>query len=874
MAEKSLEELKEYLELQGKSLQTRAQEKVQIAEQIAMERKLNDEASKGKDWAAGKLKSLHLLGEQRLAELEAAENLHELELKSIKAAADQSGHLDASLKKRYEELQVEKKKLQIQKKALQNARQVGSEFSSLITNLTGIGAPTGFMGSIMGATDTMDGLKVATGQMVSGFTNAINPTTLFASTLAKVAQSTMALAVKQDDALANVSKMTSTSTEFNATLMEVEKSNREFGISTENAGSALLSLRSGMTSFSLVNEETQKSLVESTARFEKLGVAAEDSAKVFDTATDVLGFSRGRALDLEKELATAAVQLKMHMGEVVAGFNQAMPILARYGSEAPKIFLKVQSAARSLGIETQRLLDIVGQFDTFEGAAQAAGKLNAILGGNLLNSTELLLATEDERVRMIKDSIDASGRQWKSMNRFERMAIANTLGITDMNEATKLMTKSVDRFGDASGASAIKTEEMEKRINAARGVTEKLADTWRLFAISMRTPVKWLHTLISKVYEWNKAVGGYMVPILTVLAGALWTYTKVMRFRAAAEAKAAAGSNAFVDILKNLTGSEAVQSATTATSTALTEAQTVARQQQILVNRTLAETNRDLARSQQQVTPSPDKVKIILAYGAAILMIGVGVGIAAAGIGYLASQMKGMGAESLALVLVVGTLAGAFYVMIPALATAAAGAHVAWPPLLALGGAIALIGLGIGIAAVGIGFMAGQMKGMGLESIALIVIVGILAIAMVKMAALGSLAGAGLTVFAVGVGALGAALLLLSTDKLEHMASLMGSIQKMTLSAGEGTRHAGEGMKMIAESADNFDAENVKRITEVFNTVTERRVENTAGPAAPAAPVRPIEIHTTVEMDKDTFGEAVLQVVKNSPEFKKAFAGG
>ena len=70
MADKSLEELKKYFELQGKSLQARAEEKVQIADQIALERKLNDEASKGKDWAAAKLKSLHLLGVQRLAELE------------------------------------------------------------------------------------------------------------------------------------------------------------------------------------------------------------------------------------------------------------------------------------------------------------------------------------------------------------------------------------------------------------------------------------------------------------------------------------------------------------------------------------------------------------------------------------------------------------------------------------------------------------------------------------------------------------------------------------------------------------------------------------------------------------------------------------
>ena len=815
MADKSLEELKKYFELQGKSLQARAEEKVQIADQIALERKLNDEASKGKDWAAAKLKSLHLLGEQRLAELEAAENLHELELKSIKAAADQSGHLDASLKKRYEELQVEKKKLEIQRKALQNARQVGSEFSSLITNLTGIGAPTGFMGSIMGATDTMDGLKVATGQMVSGFTNAINPTTLFASTLAKVAQSTVALAVKQDDALANVSKMTSTmGKEFNDTLMEVEKSNRKFGISTENAGSALLSLRSGMTSFSLVNESTQRSLVESTARFEKLGVAAEDSAKVFDTATDVLGFSHGRALDLEKELATAAAQLKMHMGEVVAGFNQAMPILARYGSEAPKIFLKVQSAARSLGIETQRLLDIVGQFDTFEGAAQAAGKLNAILGGNLLNSTELLLATEDQRVRMIKESIDASGRQWKSMNRFEKMAVANTLGITDMNEATKLMTKSMDRFGDASGASAIKTEEMEKRINAARGVTEKLADTWRLFAISMRPTVNAIHGIIRAMYEMDGGSGKLMTTLLTV-TGALWAGVKIYKIVAASQAKAAAGSNAFVDILKNLAGSEVVQATAASASTAVTEAQTAARVAQIPVTRTLADTNNQLANSQRRAMPTPAGIGKMLQFAGAIALIGLGVGIAAAGIGYMASQMKGMGEDGNTLIKI-------------------------------------LLGLGV--------------------TLTILALVGTKIAAPLLFAA-AAMAGA-MTLISIGIASVASAINVLETDTLTALGNLLNSTGKITVESAEGTLNIGRGMKMIAESADNFDAENIKRITEVFNTVTERRVENAEGPAAPVAPVRPIEIHTTVEMDKDTFGEAVLQVVKNSPELKKVFAGG
>ena len=45
------------------------------------------------------------------------------------------------------------------------------------------------------------------------------------------------------------------------------------------------------------------------------------------------------------------------------------------------------------------LMSVTKQFDTFEGAAQSAGKLNAILGGGVVNSMDLLNATEEERVR-------------------------------------------------------------------------------------------------------------------------------------------------------------------------------------------------------------------------------------------------------------------------------------------------------------------------------------------------------------------------------------------------------------------------------------------------------------------------------------------
>ena len=236
---------------------------------------------------------------------------------------------------------------------------------------------------------------------------------------------------------------------------------------------------------------------------------------------------------------------------------------------------------------------------------------------------------------------------------------------------------------------------------------------------------------------------------------------------------------------------------------------------QIPVTRTLADTNNQLANSQRRAMPTPAGIGKMLQFAGAIALIGLGVGIAAAGIGYMASQMKGMGEDGNTLIKI-------------------------------------LLGLGV--------------------TLTILALVGTKIAAPLLFAA-AAMAGA-MTLISIGIASVASAINVLETDTLTALGNLLNSTGKITVESAEGTLNIGRGMKMIAESADNFDAENIKRITEVFNTVTERRVENAEGPAAPVAPVRPIEIHTTVEMDKDTFGEAVLQVVKNSPELKKVFAGG
>ena len=134
-------------------------------------------------------------------------------------------------------------------------------------------------------------------------------------------------------------------------------------------------------------------------------------------------------------------------------------------------------------------------------------------------------------------------------------------------------------------------------------------------------------------------------------------------------------------------------------------------------------------------------------------MVGVGIAVAAIGFAVLASQMKGMGFEALALIAIVWIMVVAFKAMTIALIGMTAGAPGV-AVLLAVGGAIALIGLGIGLAAGGIalivmafkelfGIMAantGAIPEIAMGMLVMATAVGILALSLAGLAFMGPLA--------------------------------------------------------------------------------------------------------------------------------------
>ena len=109
------------------------------------------------------------------------------------------------------------------------------------------------------------------------------------------------------------------------------------------------------------------------------------------------------------------------------------------------------------------------------------GKLNAILGGPYLNAINMLYATEDERIKQLRESIQLSGRQFNQLSRFEQQAIATAAGISDMTVAARLFGGTNSEFAKTQ----MSMKEMQQRASDAQSVTNKLTQVTQTFVIAL-----------------------------------------------------------------------------------------------------------------------------------------------------------------------------------------------------------------------------------------------------------------------------------------------------------------------------------------------------------------------------------------------------
>jgi hypothetical protein len=531
--------------------------RIQVAEEaklktmLEMEGTVNRVVAETQVWAAQQ-EALQKLDEANLIRLKKIADLNQQKIQDLETIKAKQGELDEEQKKDLanaqdglvagvELINILTQEMMLRDEVLkkqQRQADAAKDLADTIENLSPLSA-TGFADSMLGTLADIGSMEKALSTVGAQLKMQINPANLLGTSFSFIAESTGKMVLATDAAQAGFFKATGATREYDEVIRTVREDSAVMGVNIEDAAEAVTELYTGMTQFSRMTGEAQAELANFTSQMDQMGVSTGTTVALLDSATMALHMTSDEAIAMSKEVTAAAQALGLPVEQMASDLQAALPQLAAYGTEAVKVFKNVAAAAKMTGIATGRLLDITSQFDTFEGAAEAVGRLNGVLGGNYLNSLEMVNMTEDERISTLLRSMEASGKAFTEMSKYEQKAVAASVGITDMAEANKLLGQSADAYDlmkMKADAGMLSQDQMQEAADRSRDVMAKLENIMQSMAVAVGPLVDLVNFLAEGFLKLNDILGGSLAPILLTLSGIYTTMLMQQKMMLALEA--------------------------------------------------------------------------------------------------------------------------------------------------------------------------------------------------------------------------------------------------------------------------------------------------------------------------------------------------
>lgn len=621
-----------------------------------------------------------------------------------------------------------------------------------------------------------------------------------ADSIGKFAKAIYTTSINFDDITKKLQTQTGTEM-YNKSLLNLRLEGLKGMVVPEKLAESYNSLHEGFAGFSKQSVKTQEDIALTTAVMEKMGFSTEASVTSFRVGMMALGKSATQVRNFNTSLKSFSEQTGISMATVSKNLASSSNNLSVYGSNFEQVFKGLQLASKNTGVEMSNLINLASQFETFEGAASAAGKLNSILGGNFINSLDLMNVALDEPhklVQMLKDSMDASGKSFDDMTPAMKRVVAEAAGFKDISEAAQIFNNDSMDMQEAMEAQAKRQEELEE-INKRNATTqEKLNNIMAKLVPVLEKITNMMHGLLdfvskladSPIAQWFVTWGGK----IAIVAGgiAVMTMGLFKLVAAAGVVRRAFGGPGifanFVDQLRkawrgtqNLPPPPPGPTSPTSPTPGPTGPTPPGGSQLSSFSKNALALGRAL-----------DKAKFgLLAFGAAVLMAGFGIKKAAEGMSELVKAFKDLDADARKDALyAIATVMGGMVLTVVALALSvkllgAAGTAGA-VGLLALGASVLLIGIGIKMAAEGMATLVSSFADVGNNAslavdsiIGLSIGFGVLVAALIGVATFGSLSiPALLTIGAVALAA-GAAMYMAASGTakvIEAMSKLVPTI--------------------------------------------------------------------------------------------------
>ena len=434
-----------------------------------------------------------------------------------------------------------------------------------------------------------------------------------------------------------------------------------------------------------------------------LGISTADFAQGVQNSIKYFGQSAMSARSTALELKSTAEALGVIPGEMAAEYAKMGPALAKFGEQGVRAFKDLARIQKITGMEMQKVLNITNKFDTFEGAAEQAGKLNAALGGNFVNAMDLMMATDPaERFSMIRDSILDAGLSFDSMSYYQKQFYTESLGLADVGDLALMLSGNMDTLGAATNQSAKELIDQKKKAQSNMKLMDQLKSTLLEVSESFIPLIKYASewALILQENAWIVkglliAMAAWKVVMAGVAAAQAVLTISTWYLALSQEAQAAAGQRA-KGVLWGLAKVLAVLAvAFMIASPSLLVIAMFGFAAALYAVGTASDTTQ--ASLQRLAVP-------LLQIGAAIFLAAAGIALMAAAFSLLnTEQLIGLGIALVAVAAGIALIAVFGGPLAPVLAAVGAA-------LVPLAFGILMIGAGIGIAAAGIGLMAAGLS--------------------------------------------------------------------------------------------------------------------------------------------------------------------
>jgi len=353
-----------------------------------------------------------------------------------------------------------------------------------------------------------DLLTLSTQGLVGAFDMFTNAADKVITKFAGIVKGVFDEAKKLDTLTIEFQKTTGASSEFASNIGELTDRLRLFGVDSGDAAQAIGTLQSQFTMFTQLNAEQQLEIGRTAALLGELGVSYETSAKVFETSTRTLGLSLGQTESLLIDLRTTARALEVPIEQLSRDFGSAENMIAALGVTGPQAFKELAAASKATGVEMGTLLSMTEKFDTFEGAAEAVQSLNAVLGGNYLDSLSMVEEVDPaKRFEMLRDAVFAAGHSVESLansnDYYLKKSLAGVMGV-DVSTFMKMLSGDVEELTGQVDTAAVSFEELSKEAFGLRG-----------FDSVMNNMVGALSRPVSRIQEATRATFEGFTPLIS-----------------------------------------------------------------------------------------------------------------------------------------------------------------------------------------------------------------------------------------------------------------------------------------------------------------------------------------------------------------------